>query len=66
MYAGGLLMTLGIPLALGSGWALLLWPPMAAVMVWRLIDEEKFLAENLPGYTDYRTATPYRLIPLIY
>jgi protein-S-isoprenylcysteine O-methyltransferase Ste14 len=66
MYTGGLLMTLGIPLALGSGWALLLWPPMAAVMICRLIGEEKFLAANLSGYTDYRTATPYRLIPLIY
>jgi protein-S-isoprenylcysteine O-methyltransferase Ste14 len=66
MYAGGLLILLGIPLALGSGWALLLCPPLAGVIVWRLIAEEKYLMANLPGYTDYCAATPYRLIPGIY
>ena len=66
LYSGGLLLLLGIPLALGSGWALLLWPPLAAVIIWRLIDEEKYLRANLSGYNDYCAATPYRLIPRIY
>jgi protein-S-isoprenylcysteine O-methyltransferase Ste14 len=66
MYTGGLLLLLGIPLALGSGWALLLWPPIAAVIIWRLIAEEKYLKANLPGYNDYCATTPYRLIPGVY
>jgi protein-S-isoprenylcysteine O-methyltransferase Ste14 len=66
MYAGALLMLLGIPLALGSAWVLMLWVPLAAVLIWRLIEEEKFLAASLAGYSDYCSATPYRLIPGIY
>ena len=66
MYSGGLLMLLAIPLALGSGWALLLLPPLAAVIIWRLIDEEKYLITNLAGYNDYCAAIPWRLIPGIF
>jgi protein-S-isoprenylcysteine O-methyltransferase Ste14 len=66
MYTGGLLMLLGVPLALGSKWALLVWTPLPAVFIWRLIGEEKYLAANLPGYSSYCAATPYRLIPGIY
>jgi protein-S-isoprenylcysteine O-methyltransferase Ste14 len=66
MYSGALVMCLGIPLALGSAWGLLLCLPLAAVLVWRLVEEEKYLAEHLPGYAEYQTKTRYRLVPGIY
>jgi protein-S-isoprenylcysteine O-methyltransferase Ste14 len=66
MYSGALLMFLGIPPALGSWWGLLLLLPLTAVLVWRLVDEEKFLGEELPGYREYQRKVRYRLAPWIY
>jgi protein-S-isoprenylcysteine O-methyltransferase Ste14 len=66
MYSGALLMLVGVPLALGSLWGLLLFLPVLAVIVLRLINEERFLDAKLPGYREYRAATRYRLIPGIY
>jgi len=66
MYASGSLFLLGTPLALGSYWGL---APFAATMpflIWRLVDEERFLAQRLPGYTDYQKQVPYRLIPRVW
>jgi protein-S-isoprenylcysteine O-methyltransferase Ste14 len=54
------------PLALGSYWALLILIPTVPVLIWRLLDEEHFLKQNLPGYTDYCRATRFRLIPGIW
>jgi protein-S-isoprenylcysteine O-methyltransferase Ste14 len=54
MYAGALVMLLGIPIALGSWWGLLVIAAMMPALIWRLIDEEKFLARNLPGYVEYQ------------
>jgi protein-S-isoprenylcysteine O-methyltransferase Ste14 len=66
MYAGGLVMFFGIPIALGSWWGLLIIVVMMPVLLWRLFDEEKFLARNLPGYVEYQKEVRYRLIPLIW
>lgn len=66
MYAGGLLMLVGMPIALGSWWGLLVIVAMTPALMWRLIDEEKFLARNLPGYLEYRKKVRYRLIPLVW
>jgi protein-S-isoprenylcysteine O-methyltransferase Ste14 len=66
MYTGSLFFLAGIPLALASLWGLLLWLPLAATIVWRLVDEERYLSVNLPGYAEYRTKTPFRLVPGIY
>ena len=63
MYIGALVLLLGIPLALGSWWGLLTIIPMTLVIVWRLLDEERFLAENLSGYSDYQSKVKYRLLP---
>jgi len=52
MYSGALVMLLGTPLALGSWWGLLMFIPMTFVIVWRLLDEEKFLSKNLSGYKE--------------
>ncbi len=66
MYSGAFIMLLGIPLALGSWWALIFVFLLFAAIVWRLLEEEKFLSKNLPGYTSYRQKVRYRLIPFIW
>ena len=58
-------MLLGIPISLGSWWGLLVIAAMIPALIGRLIDEEKFLARNLPGYVEYQKKVRYRLIPLI-
>jgi protein-S-isoprenylcysteine O-methyltransferase Ste14 len=57
---------LGIPLALGSWWAFIFVFLLFAAIVWRLLEEEKFLAGNLPGYQSYCQKVRYRLIPFIW
>jgi protein-S-isoprenylcysteine O-methyltransferase Ste14 len=54
------------PLALGSYWGLLVIVPMIGGLAWRLIDEERFLARELPGYSEYCRTVRYRLIPGIW
>jgi protein-S-isoprenylcysteine O-methyltransferase Ste14 len=66
MYAGALVMLAGVPLALGSWWALLAVPAMTLVIAWRLRDEERQLAAELPGYADYRTRVKSRLVPFVW
>jgi protein-S-isoprenylcysteine O-methyltransferase Ste14 len=66
MYSWALLMLLGIPLALGSWFGLLMLVPAVAGIVWRLQDEERFLAKNLPGYSEYRRKVQYRLLPFVW
>ena len=66
MYAGALVMLVGIPLALGSAWALVPFAALAGLIVVRLLDEERVLAAGLPGYAEYRVKTPARLIPHVW
>ena len=66
MYIGALVMLIGVPLALGSWWGLLAIIPMTLVLILRLLDEEKFLAKNLAGYSDYQSKVRYHLFPLIW
>jgi protein-S-isoprenylcysteine O-methyltransferase Ste14 len=66
MYVGGLVLVIGIPLALGSLLGLVTFPLFAAVVVWRLLEEERFLTSNLPGYQAYLERTRYRLIPHVW
>jgi protein-S-isoprenylcysteine O-methyltransferase Ste14 len=66
MYAGALVMLAGIPIALGSWWGLLVIVAIMPALIWRLIDEEKFLASNLPGYVEYQNRVRYRLIPAVW
>lgn len=66
MYAGALIMILGMPPALGSWWGLLACLPLAAAIVVRLVDEERYLVRHLAGYGEYLSRTRYRLIPGLY
>jgi protein-S-isoprenylcysteine O-methyltransferase Ste14 len=66
MYSGALLILFATPIALGSCWGLLMVVPMVLVLVFRILDEEKFLRHALPGYTDYCRSVKFRLAPLIW
>ena len=66
MYAGGSLYLLGTPLALGSYWALVPIAVMIPFLIWRLLDEERLLAKDLPGYTEYQKWVPHRLVPFVW
>ena len=66
MYSGAFIMLLGVPLALGSWWAFIFVLLLFAAIVWRLLEEEKFLSKNLSGYIGYRQKVRYRLIPYIW
>jgi protein-S-isoprenylcysteine O-methyltransferase Ste14 len=66
MYSSAALYFIGLSLALGSYWALI--PAILTILglVWRLFDEEKFLAQNLPGYMDYCAKVRWHLIPGVF
>ena len=63
MYLGTLVMSVGIPLALGSYWGLLFILAVVPVLALRIGDEEEMLANELDGYANYRTKVRSRLIP---
>lgn len=66
MYVGNMFLMPGIPLALGSYWGLLFLVPGIVVHVLRIRDEEKMLAQELPGYRDYMRRVRYRLVPHVW
>jgi protein-S-isoprenylcysteine O-methyltransferase Ste14 len=65
MYAGGALLLLGMSPALGSWWGILPFAVTLPALFWRLVDEEKLLAKNLPGYVEYCAKVQWRLIPRV-
>jgi protein-S-isoprenylcysteine O-methyltransferase Ste14 len=66
MYVGNVIMMVGIPLALGSYWGLLLVIPGVLVLVSRILDEEKLLTQELQGYLEYTQRVRYRLLPYVW
>jgi protein-S-isoprenylcysteine O-methyltransferase Ste14 len=66
MYAANLILMVGIPLALGSYWGLLLLIPGSLVLVFRILDEEKMLTQELAGYREYAQRVRYRLMPCVW
>jgi len=66
MYSGALLMLLATPIALGSLWDLIAFIPMLVVIIARLVREEEYLKDNLPGYSDYCKKVRWHLLPGIY
>lgn len=66
MYSSAVVYFIAIALALGSYWGLI---PAVLTMIgfaWRLFDEESFLAQNLPGYSDYCAKVRWHLMPGIF
>jgi protein-S-isoprenylcysteine O-methyltransferase Ste14 len=66
MYAGAVWLFVGMPLALGSWWPIGLMVLVVPVLLWRLLDEERILVRDLPGYREYRQRVRYRLIPHVW
>ena len=56
----------GVPLALGSWYTIVLVVPVLSVLLWRLLDEERILRRDLPGYAEYTGRVKYRLVPHVW
>lgn len=66
MYSATLLLFLSMPLILGSVLSFLIFLAYPPIIVKRLKNEERVLAEGLAGYTDYQRRVKYRLIPFLW
>lgn len=62
MYAAVLLWFMATPAALGSLWGLAPAVLLAGMIVIRLLYEERYLRQHLPGYTEYCRHVRYRLV----
>jgi protein-S-isoprenylcysteine O-methyltransferase Ste14 len=63
MYAGALLLFVGVPLWLGSLWGVAVGAALSLVMAARAVLEERTLARELEGYDEYRRRVRWRLVP---
>ena len=66
MYAFALLLLIGTPLLLGSWWGLAFVPVMVVGIGWRAVREERVLAGQLDGYTEYMARVRFRFVPFIW
>jgi protein-S-isoprenylcysteine O-methyltransferase Ste14 len=66
MYTGIIVMFIPTSIALGSYWGLISIVTIPVALILRLLNEEKVLCKELPGYKDYCQKTKYRLIPFIW
>ena len=66
MYAGMCAMWLFTPLALGSYFTLPAFALLIPLILLRLLNEEKVLRQELPGYAEYCLRTRFRLVPFIW
>jgi protein-S-isoprenylcysteine O-methyltransferase Ste14 len=66
MYLGAILMFIGAPLLLGSGYGLLPGIALTILLMARICGEEELLARDLDGYREYMQNVRYRLIPFLW
>ena len=66
MYLGACAMWLFTPLALGSYFTFPAFLLLIPLIVLRLLNEEKVLRQELPGYAEYCEHTRFRLVPFIW
>ena len=66
MYLGACAMWLFTPLALGSYITLPAFALLIPLIVLRLLNEEKVLRQELPGYPEYCLHTRFRLVPFLW
>ena len=66
MYAVTLLLFLSIPLVLGSVYSFVIFLAYPPIIVKRIKSEERFLARELDGYSEYMKRVKYRLIPFVW
>ncbi len=66
MYLSTIIIFLSIPFVLKS-WVSLIWFTFYPfVIALRIVNEEKFLEENLKGYKEYKNKVKYRLFPFVW
>lgn len=65
MYTGLLLATLALMLDRPGGVRLAMWVALCAVILVKLLHEERLLAAHFPGYRAYQSSTK-RLIPFLF
>jgi len=65
-YALGYPLFLGMPLALGSLWALIPAILFGLLLIVRTILEDRTLQNELPGYKEYAQRVRYRLVPRVW
>jgi protein-S-isoprenylcysteine O-methyltransferase Ste14 len=63
MYAGAIPLSIGMPLWLGSYAAALAAVVPIAILVVRILVEERFLRRELPGYEEYTRKVRWRMVP---
>ena len=66
MYLGAIVLWMFAPLALGSWVALPAFAALIPFYAIRLLNEEKVLRTELPGYSEYCAKTRFHLIPLVW
>ena len=66
MYLAFAAMGVFTPLALGSFIAFPISALILPLIILRLLNEEKMLRRDLPGYAEYCQCTPHRLIPFLW
>lgn len=66
MYTGIIVVYIPTSVALGSYWGLIPMATIPLALILRLLNEEKVLCKELPGYKEYCQKTRYRLIPYIW
>jgi protein-S-isoprenylcysteine O-methyltransferase Ste14 len=62
----GFLVFIGMPLSLGSLWALIPAGIACLLLVVRTILEDRTLRTELPGYEEFAQRVRYRLIPWVW
>jgi protein-S-isoprenylcysteine O-methyltransferase Ste14 len=66
MYSGMFVLIFATPIALGSYWAVVPFLLTPVTFVFRILNEEKVLSEQLTGYKEYCNTVRYRLIPYVW
>lgn len=66
MYVGTILFALGVPVVLGSWWALIPGGLIAILFVIRTALEDRMLRDQLSGYKEYAEGVRHRLLPGIW
>jgi protein-S-isoprenylcysteine O-methyltransferase Ste14 len=63
MYAFAIFYLVGVPLLLGSWWALAPVPVFVVGIAWRAVQEERLLQHSLAGYAEYADRVRFRFVP---
>ncbi|HVZ05326.1 isoprenylcysteine carboxylmethyltransferase family protein [Hyphomicrobium sp.] len=66
MYGAAIPYFIGVPLLLGSWYALAIGFLLIGILALRAVWEEQTLMTELPGYTDYAQRVRYRLVPWVW